>query len=142
MATITSLSTFYFRIRRFFLLEQTKKSLLWAMVAPQAVENHGDKTLDLIFRMINLCINSNLDPPTNISSSSRRTEFKDILPWNIFWVITKTIPTSTEIVTSYAIKCILFWVWLKVSGNWDNNMIRMSQWRESHYRTNACIRRY
>ena len=36
---------------------------------------------------------------------------------------------------------ISFWVWWKVNGNWDNNMIRISQWRESHCRTNTSIRR-
>ena len=34
------------------------------------------------------------------------------------------------------------WVWGNVSGNWDNNMIRISPWRESHCRTNASIRRW
>ena len=28
----------------------------------------------------------------------------------------------------------------KVNGNWDNNMIRISQWRQSHCRTNTNVR--
>ena len=61
------------------------------------------------------------------TSSSRGIEFKDILPWNISQMITKTIPI-TRIVISYAMKRgILFWVYRKVIGNWDK-MIRISQW--------------
>ena len=30
---------------------------------------------------------------------------------------------------------------MKVNGNWDNNMIRISRWRGSHCRTNTSIRR-
>ena len=33
------------------------------------------------------------------------------------------------------------WIWCKVNGNCDNKMIRISQWRESHYRINTSIRR-
>ena len=76
------------------------------------------------------------------SSSSSSTEFKDTLPWNISQMITKTIPISTRIVISYAMKRgIPLWIWWKVNGNWDNNMIRISQWRESHCRTNTSVRR-
>ena len=62
--------------------------------------------------------------------------FKDLLPWNISQLITKTIPISrrTRTVISYAIKWdIPLWIWWKVNENWDN-MIRIFQWRESHCR--------
>ena len=36
---------------------------------------------------------------------------------------------------------IPFLDWLKVNGNWENNMIKISQWRESHCRTNTNIRK-
>ena len=36
---------------------------------------------------------------------------------------------------------IPFWVWRKVSGNRDNNMVRVSQWRESQCRTNTSVRK-
>ena len=36
---------------------------------------------------------------------------------------------------------IPFWVWRKVDGNWDNEIIRISQWRESHFRKNTIVRR-
>ena len=66
---------------------------------------------------------------------------KMFLLWNIFQMITKTVPISTRIVISYVIKRgIPFCVWWKVNGNWDSN-IRFSQWRESHCRTNTRIRR-
>ena len=81
---IISLSEFYFRFRRFILLVQTKKVI--AM-------NYGSSTsswkpwriarLDLILIMKNIYINSNLIPLQKFTSSSRCTEFKDILPWNV-----------------------------------------------------------
>ena len=90
---------------------------------------------DLILTMRDIYINSNLNLLTKLTSSSRSTEFKDILQWNISQMITKTIPISTRIVISYAMKWgILLWISWKVNGNWDNNMIRISQWRESHCR--------
>ena len=60
--------------------------------------------VDLIFSMRGLYINSNVNPLTNFTSSSRSTEFKDIFPWNIFQMIAKTIPISTRIIISYAMK--------------------------------------
>ena len=77
--------------------------------------------LDLVLTMRDIYINSNLKPPTKLTSSSRNTEFKDILPWNISQMITKTIPTFTRIATGYVMNWdIPFWVWRKVNGNWDN----------------------
>ena len=92
-ATITSLFELYFRIRRFILLVQTKKVISM---------NYGSSTiswkpwrwvrLDLIFSMKNLYINCNLNPLTKFTS----TEFKNILPWNISQMISKTIRISTS----------------------------------------------
>ena len=102
--TITSLSV-NFRIRRFILLVQTKKVISM---------NYGSSTsswkpwrrvwLDLILSMRDIYISSNLNPLTKFTSSSRSFKFKDILPWIISQVITKTIPISTRIVISYAMK--------------------------------------
>ena len=48
------------------------------MAAAQAVENHRNgKRPDL---MRDIYINSNLDPPTKVTITSRNTKFKDILP--------------------------------------------------------------
>ena len=88
-----------------------------------------------------ICINSNLNPLTKFNSSSRDTEFNYILPWNITQMITKTISISARIVISYAMKRgIPLRIW-KVNGNWDNNMTRITQWRERHCGTNTSIRR-
>ena len=60
--------------------------------------------LDLIFSMKDIYINFHLNPPTKFTSSSRSTELKDILSWNISQMITKTIPISARIVISYVMK--------------------------------------
>ena len=133
----------YFRIRRFILLVQTNKLISM---------NYGSSTsswkpgrwvrLDLIFSMGDIYINSNLSPHKKFISSSRSTEFNNILPWNIPQMITETIPISTTIVISYAVKRgISLWVWWKVNANLDNNMIRIFQWREAHCRANTSVRR-
>ena len=78
--------------------------------------------------ILNIYINSTLNLLTKFTGSSRSTEFKVILPWNISQMITKTVPIIKKIVTSYAMKWdIPFLVCWKVNGNWDNNMIRISQ---------------
>ena len=57
-------------------------------------------------------------------------------------MITKTIPISIRIVISHAAKQdILFWVYWRVNGNWDNNIIRISHQRESHCGTNTSVKR-
>ena len=157
--------------------------------------------------MRDIFINSNLNTLTKLTSSSRSSKFKDLIPWNISQMILKTIPISMRIVISYAMKQgilfwkvngnqdnmikiplrreshwgtstsirgkksnnaglwmkvrdpktisismridtsyvtkqgILFWVYWNVNGNWDNSMIRISQWKKNHCRTNTSIRR-
>ena len=59
---------------------------------------------DLIFFMRDLHINSNLNPLTKLTGSRKSTELKDIFPWNIFQMITKTIPIRTGIAISFAMK--------------------------------------
>ena len=83
--------------------------------------------LDLILMMRDIYINSNLNPLTKLPKSSKSTEFKDILLWNISQTIWKTAPTGTRIVINYAMRwAISCWVWGKVNGNLDNNMIKIS----------------
>ena len=85
-------------------------------------------SFDLIPMMRDTYINSNLNLLTKFTSSSRSTEFKDILPWNISKMIANIIPVTTRIFISYAMKWgILFWVYWEVSGNWDNIIIRIPQ---------------
>ena len=98
---ITSLSELYFRIRRFILLEQTKKVVSM---------NYGSSTSSwkswrwARLDVRDIYINSNLNPFTKVTSSSRSTKFRGILPWNISQMIMKTIPISTRIVMSYGMK--------------------------------------
>ena len=130
---VLGLSEFYFGFRRFIMLVQTKRVISI---------NYGRNTsswkpwrwvrLHLIFTMRYIFINSNLHPLTNFTSSSRSTEFKDILPWYISQIITKIMPISTRVVIRYAMKqSIPFWVSQKVNGNWDNNLIRISNWEKA-----------
>ena len=109
------------------------------MAAAQAAENHGD---EWCLTCRNIYISSNLNPLTKFTRSSRNIKFKDILPWNISQMITKTVPISTRIDTSHAMKQdIPFQIWQKACRNWDNNTIKTSQWRESYCRTNTTMRR-
>ena len=83
-------------------------------------------SLDLIFSMRNIYINSNLNPLTKFPSS-RSTRFKDTLPWNISQMTMKTIPISMRRVISYAMKrSISLWIWWKVNGNWDKTWSEFS----------------
>ena len=87
--------------------------------------------LDLILTIRDIYINSNLNPFTKFTSSSRSTAFKDILPWIISQMITKT-STSMRIVINYAVKRdIPLWIWWWLNRNWDNNMNRISQRRKA-----------
>ena len=105
------MSELFVRFKRFILLVQTKKVIslnydsrtstwkLWRWVR-----------LDVILTMMDIYINSCLDPLENITSSSRSTEFEDILPQNISQTIMKTTSISTRLVISYAMEWgILFW---------------------------------
>ena len=87
--------------------------------------------LDLILTIRDIYINSNLNLFTKFTSSSRSTAFKDILPWIISQMITKT-STSMRIVINYAVKRdIPLWIWWWLNRNWDNNMNRISQRRKA-----------
>ena len=59
---------------------------------------------DLIVTMKDIHILSNLNLVTKFTSSSKSTKFKDILPWNISQMITKTVQIIMSIVTGYVIK--------------------------------------
>ena len=126
-ATLTSLSELYFRFRILILLVQMKNVISMSYgSSTNSWKPWRSMRLDLILTMIrDIYINSNLNLLRTFTSSSRSTDFKDILPWNISQTIMKTIPISTRIVISYAMKRgIRFWVCWKVNGNWDNNMVR------------------
>ena len=118
-------------------LAASRTLLQWLLaflnIAAQAAENHADEwsltdTYDEEYIYIYIYIYIYM---TKFTSISRSTESKDILPWNIYGMITKIVPVCTRITLSSVMKwSILFWVCWKVNGNWDNNMIRISQWQE------------
>ena len=97
--------------------------------------------LDLIFTMRNIYIKSNLKPLTKFFSSNGSTEFKYILPWNMSQMITKTVPLSTKIIISYAMKQgIPFSTWQKVNEHWKP-LKATGKPLESHCRRNTSITR-
>ena len=57
-----------------------------------------------MLKMRNIYISSNLNELSKFTSSGISAEFKDILPWNISQVITKTVPISTRVVIIYVMK--------------------------------------
>ena len=128
---ITRLFELYFRSRRFIFLIQTKKRILWTMAAAQPAENHEDeKTWPDIYNERNM----HQFQLTKFSFSSKNTLFKAVFPWNISQMITKTVPISTRITISCAVKrCIHFWLWKKKKENGENSMIKISQRRKVHY---------
>ena len=119
-AMITSLSELYFRIIRFILLVQKEK-----MVSV----NYGSSTrswkpwrwmrLDLIFSMRDIYINSN---PNLLAKFTGIHQHKN------------SHKLCDEIDSS-------FWISWKVNGNWDNNIFRNFQWRQSHCRTNTSVKK-
>ena len=56
----------------------------------------------LLLTMRDIYINSNLNPLTKFTNRRRSTEFKDIRPWNISQMMTKTIPISMRIVRGWS----------------------------------------
>ena len=69
---------------------------MWQLHEQLKTMKMNEAWLELSMR--DICINSNLNPLTKFTSSSRSTESKDILPWNISQMIMKTAPISTKIV--------------------------------------------
>ena len=73
---------------------------LWQQHKKLKTVEVGEAWPDTFNRDRYICFN--LNPITKFTSSSRSTEFKNILQWNISQMITKTISTSTRIVISNA----------------------------------------
>ena len=89
----------------FSLWYKQKKWLLWTMAAAQAAENHGDEWVLTWYFLWGIYTSTPIwTHSQKLNSSSRSSRFKDILPGNISQMITKTIPISTRIVISYAMK--------------------------------------
>ena len=141
-ATITSLFELYLRIKRLILLVQTKKVIsMNCGSSTSSWKPWRSVRLDLIISLRDIYINSNLNPLTKLTSRSRSTELKDILPWNISQMIMKTIPISTRIVITYAMKWgIPLGIWWKANALRQQH-VQQQQQHESHCRTNTCVRR-
>ena len=97
-ATITSLSELSFRFRRFILLIQMKKVISMSYSSSSSSRKPWRWVrLDMILTMRDIYNNSNLNPLTKFTINSKSTELKDIFPWSISHMITKTVPVSTWI---------------------------------------------
>ena len=92
--------------------------------------------LDLILLMRDIYINSNVDPLTKFTSSSRGTEFKDIIPRNTPRTV---VPISTRMVISSVMKRDISFD--RKLMETETTTIRISQWRERHCRKNTSVRR-
>ena len=95
--TITSLSELYFRFRRFILFAQMKKSDFYELWQQYKLL----KTMEM----------SEVWPNTYNEGYIHQFQFEPTLLWNISQMTRKTIPISTRIVVSFAMKQgISFWV--------------------------------
>ena len=73
---------------------KNKKRFIWTMAAAKAAENHGVEWDLTWYLQWGSDTNFKLKLLSKFTSSSRRAEFKGILPWNISQIITKTIPIT------------------------------------------------
>ena len=136
---ITSMSEF----QDLFCWYKQNNWFVWAMATAPAAEKleMNEAWLDT-FNERYIHINSNLDQITNFCINSRSTKFKVVPQWNISQMIMNTIPISMRLVTICMMNMYIpFWVWRKFNGNWKNNMIRMSKYRETHSRTDNRVRK-
>ena len=121
-----SLLKLYFRFRKFILLVKMKKVISRNYdSSSQAAKNHGDEW------GLTWYFNSNLNQLTRFGSI-RST------PMDYLSNDHRDRPNQQE--NSHKL-CnevgILLWIWWKVNSDWDNNMIRISQSKESNCRTNT-----
>ena len=97
---------------------------------------------ELILTVGDININSNLNSVIKFTSGSRSTEFKDISPPPMEHLTNnhKDHPNHRKNSHKLCVETdILFWVYWKVNGNWDNSIVRISQWSKSHCRTNTSV---
>ena len=98
--------------------------------------------LDLILTMRDTYIDSNLNSLTKFTNSSISTQFKDIFPWSSSQMITKTVPISTRIVISYAMKRdIQLWIWWKSIKTETKIWSEFSNGRKAIVEQNNSVRR-
>ena len=108
------------------------------MAVAQAGENHGDEWgLTWYFRWrIYSCINSKLILLTKFTGSSRSTEVKDILMEHL---LNDHEDCPNQHKNSHKLCDETWHPVVNMMGSqwnwWENDMIKISQWRESHCRT-------
>ena len=105
-----------------------KKWFLWTMAAAQAAESDGDEWGLTWYLGLRIYIYISTPTWTHSQNLLAAAEAQDILLSNDHEYHPNQYENSHKI-------------WLKVNGNWNNIMIRISKWRESHCRINASIRR-
>ena len=97
---------------------------LWTMAAAQVAENHQDEwrlTWYWWRRIYASILTWNYSQNLPAAAEALRLKISSY----ISEITTNTILISTGIVISYAMKQgIPFWIYWKVNGNWDSNMIR------------------
>ena len=99
---------------------------------------------ELIFVMSDRYITSSQNPLIKLSTSSKSTKSKDILPRNILQLITKIVPISRKKMHKLCIEKrhpLPSGAWRKISGNKDNSRVRISQMRETVCRANTSVNR-
>ena len=107
-----------------------------------AAENHGGEWGLVWYFLWGIYTSSPSWTHSQNSLAAAKALILKIFPWYISKMIKKIVIVSTRIVISYAMKQgIPMSIWWKVNGNWDNKMIRISQCRESHCRTNSSVTR-
>ena len=119
-----------------------KKWLLWIMAAAQAAENHGDKwglTWYLGWR-----IYTSIPTWTHSQNLLAATEAMSLKIFSYGTALkwsrrpSKSARDSHKLFDETRYPVLSDW---KVNGNWDNNMVRVSQWTENHCRSNTSVRR-
>ena len=69
------------------------------------------------------------------AAAAEDPKLKTPISWKICEIITKIKNCAMKKTTPP------LWVGRKVIGNWDNNMIRIPQWKEIHWKTKTRVRR-
>ena len=131
-----------FTLENFFCWYKQKMLFLWNMAAAEAAENHGVKWGLTWYLQWGIYTSVPTWSHSQNSLTTAEPLILKISPHGAPLRWSQKPPQSAQEVISYKVKWgVLFWVYWKVNGNWDNKMIRILQWRESQCRTNTSVRR-
>ena len=119
-SSITGLSEFYFRFRRFILLVNTIRWQQHKQVKIIEISEAWPDTFDKGYTLPTWTHSQN-------SLAAAEAPSLKISSHGTSHMIEKTDPISTKMVISNAMKLgIPLWIWWNDNGNWDSNMIRIS----------------